>query len=146
MPTQAACRVVLQVRESTDDGRDHGDSEPIYNGGLLELWSGTDWQTVRYERAGRAHAFLVLEDDTTQTLHCPTLWFRLVRKGYLYKRARYEHDTPAWSYINLVSYMPWSYDQEGYNAVVADRLPVTVEARGAACPTRHRATDDHVHD
>jgi hypothetical protein len=34
----------------------------------LEVWTGTDWQLVRYERIGRINAFLVMEDDTTQTL------------------------------------------------------------------------------
>ena len=58
----------MQVRESTDDGRDHLDGEPIHNGTLGSWWNRTDWQRVRYERAGRVHAFLVLEDDTTRTL------------------------------------------------------------------------------
>ncbi len=41
---------------------------PIHNGNLLEWWHGTDEQLVHYASAGRAHAFLVMEDDTTQTL------------------------------------------------------------------------------
>jgi hypothetical protein len=40
----------------------------IHNGELLEFWTGTGWQRVRYESAGRANAFLVMKDDTTQTL------------------------------------------------------------------------------
>ncbi len=63
---------MLQVHESADDGRDHGDSEPIHNGNMLEWWTGTGWQTVRYESAGRANGFLVMEDDTTQMLDCAT--------------------------------------------------------------------------
>ncbi len=55
----------MQVHKSTDDRRDYVDGEAIHNGILLEWWNGTDWQTVRYERAGRAGAFLVMEDDTT---------------------------------------------------------------------------------
>ncbi len=31
-------------------------------------WTGTDRQRVRYESAGRANAFLVMEDNTTRTL------------------------------------------------------------------------------
>jgi hypothetical protein len=58
----------MQVHESTYDGRDHGDGEPIHNGELLAWWTGTGWQLMRYERAGRANAFLVLEDDIIQTL------------------------------------------------------------------------------
>ncbi len=46
---------------------------PIHNGDLLEWWHGTDWQFVRYERAGRANTFLVLEDDTIETLDRATM-------------------------------------------------------------------------
>ncbi len=72
---------MMQVRESTDDGRDQLDGEPIHNGEVLNGWNGTDWQTVRYERIGRAHAFLIREDDTTHTRDCATMWFRWVRQG-----------------------------------------------------------------
>jgi len=39
-------------------------------------WTGTNWQLARYESAGRANAFLVMEDDTTQTLDRASMWFR----------------------------------------------------------------------
>ncbi len=59
---------MIKLHESTYDWRDYLDNTPIHNGELLEVWTGTDWQRVRYECAGRANAFLVMEDDTTQTL------------------------------------------------------------------------------
>jgi len=40
------------------------------------------WQCVRYERTGRAHAFLVLEDDTTHTRDRATMWFHWLNKRY----------------------------------------------------------------
>jgi hypothetical protein len=58
----------MKMHESTHDGRDHLDSKPIHNGNMLEWWTGTDRQLVRYERAGRANALLVMEDDTTRNL------------------------------------------------------------------------------
>ncbi len=85
----------MQVRELTDDGRDYLDGEPIHNGEVLDGWTGTDWQTVRWERAGRVTTCLVMKDDTTHTRACAPRWFRWVRKGYLYKRAGYEQDTHA---------------------------------------------------
>ena len=40
-------------------------------------WTRTNWQLVRYESAGRANAFLVIDDeDTTQTLDRDTMRFR----------------------------------------------------------------------
>jgi hypothetical protein len=40
---------------------------------------------VRYERAGRANAFLVMEDDTTHTLDRASMWFRWPNKRYVEK-------------------------------------------------------------
>ncbi len=57
----------VELQESTLDWRDYLNGDPIHNGDLLEWWSGTGWQLVRYESAGRANAFLVMEDDTTHT-------------------------------------------------------------------------------
>jgi len=42
----------------------------------LAAWSGTGWQLVRYESAGRANAFLSIDDDTTQTLDRATMRLR----------------------------------------------------------------------
>jgi hypothetical protein len=85
----------MKMHESTHDGRDHLDSKPIHNGNMLEWWTGTGWQTMRYESVGRANAFLVMEDDTMHTLDHATMQFRWLRRGYPYKRAGYERDTPA---------------------------------------------------
>ncbi len=81
MLTPPAVGALIKLHESTNDWRDHGDSEPIYNGNMLEWWTGTGWQLVGYQSAGRATAFLVLEDDTTHMLDHATRWFRWVRKG-----------------------------------------------------------------
>ncbi len=72
---------LVELRTSPLDWRDYGDKEAIHNGNILDWWNGMDWQTVRYESAGRAHAFLVMKDDTTHTLACATRWFRWVRQG-----------------------------------------------------------------
>jgi hypothetical protein len=55
----------VELRTSPLEWRDELDNIPIHNGELLEFWTGTGGQRVHYERAGRAHAFLVMEDDTT---------------------------------------------------------------------------------
>jgi hypothetical protein len=65
----------MKGHESTDDWRDHGNGDPIHNGEVLELWTGTNWQRVHYEHAGRANAFLVMEDDTTHMLDRASMWF-----------------------------------------------------------------------
>jgi hypothetical protein len=63
------------------DWRDHLDGEPIHNGNMLEWWTGTGWQTMRYESVGRANAFLVMEDDATQTVDRATMWFHWPRRS-----------------------------------------------------------------
>ncbi len=65
MSPQPQYGYLVELRTSPMDWRDHGDGEPIHNGNMLEFWTGTGWQRVRYESAGRANAFLVMEDDTT---------------------------------------------------------------------------------
>ena len=68
---------LVELRTSPMDWRDYLDNVPIHNGELLELWTGTGWQLVRYESAGRANAFLVIDDeDTTQMLDRATMRFR----------------------------------------------------------------------
>ena len=76
MPTQPECGALVKLHESTYDWRDYLDGEAIHNGEMLDWWNGTAWQRVRYESAGRANAFLVMEDDTTQTLDRASMWFR----------------------------------------------------------------------
>ncbi len=73
---------LVELQQSPLDWRDYLHGEPIHNGNLLEWWSGTDWQLVRYESAGRANAFLVIDDeDTTQTLDRETMRFRWPRRS-----------------------------------------------------------------
>ncbi len=68
---------LVELRTSPMDWRDHLDGEPIHNGNMLEWWTGTGWQLVRYESAGRAKAFIVIDDeDTTQTLDRDIMRFR----------------------------------------------------------------------
>ena len=45
-------------------------------------WTGTNWQLVRYESAGRASALLAMDDDTTQTLDRASMWFRWPTRRY----------------------------------------------------------------
>jgi hypothetical protein len=81
MSPHPQCGYVVELRTSPMDWRDYGDNTPIHNGELLELWTSTGWQLVRYESAGRAHAFLVVEDDTTQTLDRSSMWFRWTNRN-----------------------------------------------------------------
>ncbi len=72
---------LVELRTSPLDWRDYGDKEAIHNGNILELWNETTWQLVRYESAGRANAFIVIDDDdTTQTLDRDTMRFRWPKK------------------------------------------------------------------
>jgi hypothetical protein len=73
-PSQPGHRV--ELRTSPLDWRDYLDNTPIHNGELLEFWTGTDWQLVRYESAGRANAFIVVDEHTTQTLDRDTMRFQ----------------------------------------------------------------------
>jgi hypothetical protein len=55
--------------------------QPVYPvADQLAAWSGTGWQLVRYESAGRANAFLGIDDDTTQTLDRATMRLRWSKK------------------------------------------------------------------
>ncbi len=58
---------LVELRTSPLDWRDYGDKEAIHNGNILDWWNGMDWQTVRYESAGRAHAFIEIDVDTNRT-------------------------------------------------------------------------------
>jgi hypothetical protein len=67
MPPQPEFGALIRLHESTYDWRDHVDGKPIHNGERLEWWNGTALHLVRYEHAGRANAFLVIDDaGTTQ--------------------------------------------------------------------------------
>jgi hypothetical protein len=71
----------VELRTSPLDWRDYLDNTAIHNGNVLEWWNGTTWQLVRYESAGRANAFIVIDDDdTTQTLDRDTMRFRWPKK------------------------------------------------------------------
>lgn len=73
---------LVELHTSPMDWRDYLDNEAIHNGELLEWWTGTEWQLVRYESAGRANAFIVIDDeDTTRTLDRTTMRFRWPKKS-----------------------------------------------------------------
>ncbi len=79
---------LVELRTSPLDWRDYGDKEAIHNGNILDWWNGMDWQTVRYESAGRAHAFLVMEGDTTHTRDARTTVVPLGEEGDTFTNAR----------------------------------------------------------
>ena len=85
MSTQPQLGYFVELQQSLLDWRDYLNSDPIHNSDFLEWWTGTTWQLVRYESAGRATAFLVMEDDTTHTLDRASMWFRWPNKRYVEK-------------------------------------------------------------
>ncbi len=62
----------MQAHEATDHGRDHENNEPIHNGTTVAWSAGS---ACAMNVLGAPNAFLVLEDDTTQTLDRAMMWF-----------------------------------------------------------------------